>query len=81
MAVRTYVTTTVLNDRLEEVLHALENLDPSAIVGSANRSNDPDLPAGVSVSLTGDMREAVREQLKAFPDLEYDTYVRSIEDL
>ncbi|MEU9736391.1 hypothetical protein [Streptomyces sp. NPDC048002] len=78
MSVRTYVSTTVLNDRVDEVLHALEDLDPHAIVGSANRSGDPDLPAGVSVSLEGDVREAVQEQLKAFPDVECEVEVRDI---
>ncbi|MET9735464.1 hypothetical protein ABZZ79_33990 [Streptomyces sp. NPDC006458] len=81
MTVRTYVSTTVLNDRLDEVLHALEDLDPDAIVASANRSDNPDVPAGVSVSLAGDVREAVVEQLKVFPDLDCDIDVRDAEDL
>ena len=80
MTVRTYVSTTVRNDRLDEVLHALEDLDPDAIVSSVTRSGAPDDPAGASLSLDGDKRDAVKEQLTAFPDLEYDVGVRHVED-
>ncbi|MER6677415.1 nuclear transport factor 2 family protein [Streptomyces sp. NPDC000983] len=79
MSVRTYVSTTVVNDRLDDVLNALEDLDPQAIVGAAHRSDDPDVPPGVSVSLAGDVREAVQEQLKAFPDVECEVEVRDTE--
>lgn len=51
MTVRTYVSTTVRNDRVDEVLHALEEMDPDAIVSSVNRPDAPDVPAEVSVSL------------------------------
>ncbi|MEU6687455.1 hypothetical protein [Streptomyces sp. NPDC046832] len=81
MTVRTYVSTTVRNDRVDEVLHALENVDPDAIVTTVNRSNTPDVPAGVSVSLTGDAREAVKEQLASIPDLECEIEVRDTQDL
>ncbi|MDX3638280.1 hypothetical protein [Streptomyces sp. MB09-02B] len=81
MTVRTYVSTTVRNDRVDEVLHALENVDPDAIVASVNRSDTPDVPAGVSVSLSGDAREAVRKQLGVIPDLECEIDVRDTEDL
>ncbi|MDT0569242.1 hypothetical protein RM704_17480 [Streptomyces sp. DSM 3412] len=80
MTVRTYVSTTVRNDRVDEVLHALEKVDPDAIVASVNRSDAPDIPAGVSVSLTGDAREAVRTQLAVIPDLECEIDVRDTED-
>lgn len=81
MAVRTYVSTTMRNDRVDAVLHALENLDPDAIVASVNRSDAPDVPAGVAVSLAGDVREAVKKQLDVFPDLECEIDVRDTEDL
>ena len=41
----------------------------------------PDVPAGVSVSLTGDAREAVKKQLDVIPDLEFEIDVRDTEDL
>ncbi|MEV1064514.1 hypothetical protein [Streptomyces sp. NPDC050263] len=81
MTVRTYVSTTVRNDRVDEVLHALENVDPDAIVTSVNRSDAPDVPAGVSVSLTADAREAVKQQLDVIPGLECEIDVRDTEDL
>ncbi|MET7700323.1 hypothetical protein [Streptomyces sp. NPDC005485] len=76
MTVRTYVSTTVRNERLAEVLHALENVDPDAIVTSVKRSDAPDVPAGVALSLAGDVREAVKRQLDVFPDLECEIDVR-----
>ncbi|MCC9706367.1 hypothetical protein E4N62_14445 [Streptomyces sp. MNU76] len=80
MTVRTYVSTTVRNDRVDEVLHALEDVDPDAIVAAVNRSDAPDVPAGVSVSLTGDAREAVKKQLDAIPGLQWEIDVRDTED-
>lgn len=80
MTIRTYVSTTVRNDRVDEVLHALEDVDPDAIVAAVNRSDAPDVPAGVSVSLTGDAREAVKKQLDAIPDLQWEIDVRETED-
>jgi hypothetical protein len=44
MTIRTYVSTTVRNDRVDDVLHALEDVDPDAIVASVNRSDAPDAP-------------------------------------
>ncbi|MCX4882250.1 MULTISPECIES: hypothetical protein [unclassified Streptomyces] len=76
MTVRTYVSTTVRNDRLDEVLHALENVDPNAIVASVTRSDAPDALAGASLTLAGDVREAVKEQLDVFPDLDCEIEVR-----
>jgi hypothetical protein len=71
----------VRNDRVDDVLHALENVDPDAIVASVNRSDAPGVPAEVSVSLTGDAREAVKKQLDVIPDLECEIDVRDTEDL
>ncbi|MET8169048.1 hypothetical protein ACFU6S_34820 [Streptomyces sp. NPDC057456] len=81
MTVRTYVSTTIRNDRVDEVLHALEEMDPDAIVSSVTRPDAPDDPAGVSVSLAGDVREAVKNQLDVIPDLECEIDVRNTEDL
>ena len=81
MTIRTFVSTTVRNDRVDDVLHALEDVDPDAIVASVNRSDAPDVPAGVSVSLTGDVREAVKKQLDVIPDLECEIDVRDTADL
>ncbi|MDX3633114.1 hypothetical protein OG920_11270 [Streptomyces europaeiscabiei] len=79
MTIRTYVSTTVRNDRVDDVLHALEDVDPDAIVASVNRSDAPDAPAGVSVSLAGDVREVVKDQLDVIPDLEWKIDVRDTE--
>ncbi|MFD9431910.1 hypothetical protein [Streptomyces sp. NPDC060002] len=81
MTVRTYVSTTVRNDRVDEVLHALEEMDPDAIVASVSRSDAPGVPAGVSVSLAGDVREAVKNQLDVIPDLVCEIDVRDTKDL
>ncbi|MEU0620725.1 hypothetical protein ABZ329_07705 [Streptomyces rubiginosohelvolus] len=70
MAIRTHVAATVRSDRLDDVLHALGNVDPNVIVASVNRSNAPGASTGLSVSLAGDVREAVKEQLEAFPELQ-----------
>ncbi|MEU6802514.1 hypothetical protein [Streptomyces neyagawaensis] len=80
MTVRTYVSTTVRNDHVDDVLHALEDLDPNAILAAVNRSDDPDVPAGVSASLTGDVREAVEKHLAAIPELEFRIQVRDTEE-
>ncbi|WP_333736354.1 hypothetical protein [Streptomyces sp. IBSBF 2806] len=81
MTVRTVVSTNVPNDRADEVVRALQNLDANAIVGIVNRSHAPDARSGLSVSLTGDVREAVKEQLKVFPDLECEIDLQDVEDL
>ncbi|MDG5805796.1 hypothetical protein P9869_24670 [Streptomyces ossamyceticus] len=80
MTVRTYVSTTVRDDRVDDVLHALEDLDPNAVLAAVNRSDDPDVPAGVSASLTGDVREAVERQLGVIPDVECQIDVRDTEE-
>ncbi|MFE6194145.1 hypothetical protein [Streptomyces sp. NPDC057838] len=81
MSVRTRVSFNVQNDRVDEVVRALEGVDPHAIVLSAGRSNAPNDRSGISVSLTGDVREAVKEQLGMFHELDYRIDVLDIEAL
>jgi hypothetical protein len=79
MTTRTSISTTVRNDLFDQVFAALQNVNPDAIVASSYHSNDLDGTTGLSISLSGDLREAVMKRLAAFPDLECDIEVRDME--
>jgi hypothetical protein len=70
----------VRNDVHSEVLDALRSVDPLLFQVSVSRSNDPEATTELQVALAGDVREEVKEQLAAFPDLSCEIEVRDIED-
>ena len=80
MGTRTQVSMSVRNDRLDDVLNALRSLAPDIGPLVVSRSNAPDGVSGISVSLPGDVRDAVHEQLDPL-DLEYEVSIGKPEDL
>lgn len=79
MDTRTQVSMSVRNDRLDEVLHALRSLAPDIGPAVVNRSSASDGVSGISVSLPGDVRDAVHEQLDPL-GLEYEVSIGKPED-
>jgi hypothetical protein len=80
MTARTQVSATVRNDIHAEVLEALRNVDPYLFQVSVSRSDDPDATTELQVSLAGDVGDAVKERLAAFPDLGCEIDVRDVYD-
>lgn len=77
MTVRTFVSMTVRNDRLEEGRQALWTLvtGPLGPV-EVYRSDAPDAFTTIVTSLPGDVRDEVKERLDSITDLEYEAELR-----
>ncbi|WP_019072405.1 hypothetical protein [Streptomyces hokutonensis] len=81
MAVRTYVSTSARADQLDEARQALGSLDPTPLGPvEVTRPDVSDALTGLSVSLSGDVRESVKQQLRTRSDLEYMVEVRDVDE-
>ncbi|MEU6373952.1 hypothetical protein [Streptomyces sp. NPDC046909] len=80
MAVRTWVSMSVRRDRLDEARLLLGSLDPGPLGPVEIYTPDaPDALRAVSVSLPGDVREAVEQHLRGRTDLEFQTELRDVD--
>lgn len=79
MTIRTRVTATVRPDLFDEVFDTLQSVNPEAILAFSYGSNSFDGTVGLSISLSGDLRDVVGKELEAFPDVKCKIEVTGME--